>query len=449
MLDSASRFTNPFLVSNGCPLSPQERVKVRGSRDPLTSARMSETGSMQRDPSPRPSPTGRGRIVSNVRANGMLDSAPRFINASRASNGCPLSLRERVRVRGSRGLLTVAIMLAAALRCWSAPTNSAVLTSEFIYATAPFPSCHASTLAETPSGLVAAWFGGTAERNPDVCIYVARHTAGHWTAPVAVADGVGFATNRLPTWNPVLFQPTNGPLLLFYKVGPSPAKWWGMMTTSTNDGQTWSAPTRLPAGILGPIKNKPVQLPNGDILCGSSTEGDGGWRVHFERTRDFGKTWTATPPVNDGKTIGAIQPSLLFLTNGSLEAVGRTHNDKVFQIGSDDGGATWGKMALLDLPNPDSGTDAVTLRDGRQLLVYNHNVRTGSNNKGRSPLNVALSNDGLTWHPVLVLEDDPDAPSGFAYPAVIQTGDGLVHITYTWERRRIKHVVLDPARLSF
>jgi len=245
-----------------------------------------------------------------------------------------------------------------------------------------------------------------------------------------------------------LFQPTNGPLLLFYKVGPKPAAWWGMMTTSVDDGKNWTKPVRLPDGILGPIKNKPVQLANGEILCGSSTEGDGGWRVHFERTSDFGKTWNATPPVNDGKEIGAIQPSILFHSNGKLEAVGRTHNDKVFQIWSDDGGATWGKMSLLDLPNPDSGTDAVTLRDGRQLLVYNHNVRTGSNNKGRSPLNVALSDDGKNWRPVLVLENDPDAPSGFAYPAVIQTRDGLVHITYTWERRRIKHVAIDPAVLK-
>ena len=332
--------------------------------------------------------------------------------------------------------------------CATLTNESAVVKTEFIFEHAPFPSCHASTLAETKSGLVAAWFGGTAERNPDVCIYVSRSENGKWTAPVAVADGVGFATNRLPTWNPVLFQPTNGPLLLFYKVGPKPAAWWGMMTTSSDDGKTWAKPMRLPDGILGPVKNKPVQLANGDILCGSSTEGDGGWRVHFERTRDFGKTWTATPPVNDGKTIGAIQPSILFHHGGKLEAVGRTHNDKVFQIWSADGGATWGKMSLLDLPNPDSGTDAVTLHDGRQLLVYNHNVRTGSNNKGRSPLNVALSDDGKNWRPVLVVENDPDAPSGFAYPAVIQTSDGLVHITYTWERRRIKHVVLDPARLG-
>jgi predicted neuraminidase len=323
-----------------------------------------------------------------------------------------------------------------------------LLQSEFIFTTAPFPSCHASTMVETKAGLVAAWFGGTAERNPDVCIYVSRFENKRWTPPVAVADGVGFATNRLPTWNPVLFQPKRGPLMLFYKVGPSPATWWGMLTTSEDGGKTWATPRRLPDGILGPIKNKPVQLANGDILCPSSTEGDGGWRVHFERSSDLGQTWTATAPVNDGKEIGAIQPSILFHPHNLLQVIGRTRNDKLFEIWSADDGKSWGQMTLTDLPNPNSGTDAVTLRDGRQLLVYNHNLRTGSNNKGRSPLNVAVSKDGKTWQAAMVLEDSPDAPNGFAYPAVIQTHDGLVHITYTWERQRIKHVVIDPAKLK-
>ena len=342
-----------------------------------------------------------------------------------------------------------ALLLALTIfGCATTPQKSTIVKSEFIYETAPFPSCHASTIAETKSGLVAAWFGGTAERNPDVCIYVSRNENGKWSAPVAVADGVGFATNRLPTWNPVLFQPANEPLLLFYKVGPSPATWWGMMMISTNNGKTWSVPVRLPDGILGPIKNKPVQLTNGDILSPVSVEGDGGWSVHFERSRDGGKTWSATPPVNNSKEIGAIQPSILFHNDNQLQAIGRTKNDKLFEIWSDDGGATWGQMTLANLPNPNSGTDAVTLRDGRQLLVYNHNTRAGSNNKGRSPLNVAISKDGKNWLAALVLENDPNAPSGFAYPAVIQTSDGLVHITYTWERRRIKHVVIDPAKFS-
>jgi predicted neuraminidase len=344
-------------------------------------------------------------------------------------------------------LLSLALGIKAAATAPASGTN-AVLKSEFLYETAPFPSCHASTIVETGSGLVAAWFGGTAERNPDVCIYVSRQDNGRWSPPVAVADGVGFATNRLPTWNPVLFQPRTGPLLLFYKVGPSPAEWWGMMMTSDDAGKTWSKPVRLPEGILGPIKNKPVQLANGDILSPTSLEGKGGWRVYFERSTDGGKTWKATPFVNDGKTIGAIQPSLLIHPDGKLQSVGRTKDGKLFEVWSGDGGITWGTMTLTGIPNPNSGTDAVTLRDGRQLLVYNHNIRTGSNNKGRSPLNVAVSNDGKTWQAALVLEDDPDAPSGFAYPAAIQTADGLVHITYTWKRERIRHVVVDPALLT-
>ena len=97
-------------------------------------------------------------------------------------------------------------------------------------------------------------------------------------------------------------------------------------------------------------------------------------------------------------------------------------------------------MTLTEMPNPNSGIDAVTLRDGRHLLVYNHTT------KGRSPLNVAVSSDGRTWQAALVLEDQPR--SEFSYPAAIQSRDGLVHIVYTWQRQRIKHVVVDPDHLE-
>jgi len=306
-----------------------------------------------------------------------------------------------------------------------------LVKSEFIFETAPFPSCHASTLAETKAGLVAAWFGGTAERNPDVCIWLSHDVGGKWTAPVEVADGVVSPTKRYPCWNPVLFQPRTGPLLLFYKVGPSPATWWGMMMTSKDCGKTWSRP----------------QLANGDILSGSSDESNGR-TVHFERSSDLGKTWQSTPPVACDSDIGPIQPCILFHAENKLQALGRTKAGKMFETWSADDGKSWTRIALTSLPNPDSGIDAVTLKDGRQLLVYNHNTRDKTKNKGRSPLNVAVSRDGKTWLAALVLEDDPNAPSGFAYPAVIQTSDGLVHISYTWERKRIKHVVLDPQKLE-
>ncbi len=312
-----------------------------------------------------------------------------------------------------------------------------VLTRQFVYHSAPFPECHASTLVETPAGLVAAWFGGTREKHPDVGIWVSRLERGVWSAPVEVADGVQPSGERHPCWNPVLFQPRTGPLQLYYKVGPSPSTWWGMVRTSSDAGRTWSDARRLPEGILGPIKNKPVQLGDGTILSPTSTEDDG-WRVHFERSVDGGATWSRTGPLNDGREIGAIQPSVLLHPGGRLQALGRSRQGRVFEIGSEDAGRTWGPMTLTALPNPNSGTDAVTLADGRHLLVYNHTPR------GRSPLNVAISTDGRTWQAAAVLEDQPGE---YSYPAVIQSADGHVHITYTHRRQRIRHVELDPARL--
>ena len=346
-------------------------------------------------------------------------------------------------------VLTAALLLA--LRVAGAPASPAVVTTEFIYEKAPYPSCHASTIVETAGGdLVAAWFGGTAEKNPDVGIWVARFDAANktWTPSVEVANGVQPAVpgqterTRYPTWNPVLFQPRGGaPLMLFYKVGPSPQTWWGMLRTSADGGKTWSEARKLPAGIYGPIKNKPVQLADGTILCPTSDETDekpSKWRIYFERSTDGGKTWAKTPFFNDGIAIGAIQPSVLFHGGAKLQAVGRTRQGKVFSIFSEDNGATWGRIELLAVGNPSSGTDAVTLKDGRHVLVCNPVA------KGRTPLVVEVSRDGRAWKQEVVLEDEPGE---YSYPAVIQTSDGLVHITYTWKRQRVRHVVIDPAKL--
>jgi predicted neuraminidase len=229
--------------------------------------------------------------------------------------------------------------------------------------------------------------------------------------------------------------------MLFYKVGPSPQTWWGELRTSSDGGRTWSAARRLPAGIYGPIKNKPVQLADGTILSPTSDETDerpSKWRVYFERSIDGGATWAKTPFLNDGLTVGAIQPSVLLLGGDKLQAVGRTRQGKVFTVSSENSGKSWGEMSLLPLANPNSGTDAVTLKDGRHLIVYNPVAR------GRTPLNVALSRDGREWQDVVTLEDQPGE---YSYPAIIQTSDGRVHITYTWKRQRIRHAVIDPAKL--
>ncbi len=329
--------------------------------------------------------------------------------------------------------------------------DSAMLLSEFIYDSknAPTPRCHATTIAETPAGLVAAWFGGKHENNPDVGIWVSRHIKGTWTDPVEVLNGIQHSKLRYPCWNPVLFQQPAGPLHLFAKVGPSPSKWWGTHQTSLDHGQTWTRAVRLPVEIDGPVKNKPVLLPDGTLLCGSSTEYDG-WRVHFEKTRDWGQTWDRIGPINDGKVFNAIQPTILIKkTPGktsdpsqptlTLQILCRSREGSIVTSHSTDQGETWSPLERTTLPNPNSGIDAVTLKDGTHLLVYNHTRR------GRSPLNVAWSKDGLHWQAILVLESEPGE---YSYPAIIQTSDGLVHITYTWKRIRVKHVVLDPKQFQ-
>jgi predicted neuraminidase len=329
--------------------------------------------------------------------------------------------------------------LLLALTSYAARADDpAIIKSEFIFDSAPFAQCHASTIVEVKSGLVSAWFGGSKEGNPDVGIWLSRHIAGKWSAPVEAANGVEADGKRFACFNPVLFQSAGGSLFLYYKVGGHPKGWWGYRKTSGDDGATWSEAERLPEPLIGPVKNKPVLMADGTIISGSSTEFDG-WRAHFERSIDGGKTWKVIGPVNDGNEIGAIQPSILFLGGNKLKAIGRTKQGKIFEITSDDAGESWGPMTLTSLPNPNSGTDAVTLKDGRHLLVYNHTI------KGRSPLNVAVSLDGGTWQAALTLETDPGE---YSYPAVIQTTDGLVHTTYTWKRQRIKHVVIDPAKLK-
>ena len=336
--------------------------------------------------------------------------------------------------------------LALGAVCWASVAGVTVtlmaaspefVKSEFIYDKAPFPECHASTIEWTKSGLVAAWFGGTEEGHRDVGVWLSRHDGKAWSPPVEVANGVQADQTRYPCWNPVLFQLKDGPLVLFYKVGPSPSRWWGTRIDSTDDGKSWSKPQRIPDGLLGPVKNKPVRLTDGTILAGSSTEHDG-WRLHMERSTDGGKTFSKIGPLNDGKEFGAIQPTILTWPDANLQILCRSRQNRIVESRSTDGGKSWSPVKATALPNPSSGIDAVTLRDGRGLLVYNHTARN------REFLNLAIGSDGKKWQAAAVLENQPGE---YSYPAVIQSPDGLVHITYTYDRKKIKHVVLDPAKL--
>ncbi len=311
-------------------------------------------------------------------------------------------------------------------------THLSLLQEEFIKEPKAVPSAHASTLVETKDGILAAWFGGSYERHPDVSIYTSRLKDGQWSDPILVADGIQNESFRFPCWNPVLYKRENGDLILYYKVGPSPSTWWGKYKISTDEGYTWTDMTVIPRNCLGPIKNKPVTIPGGKILYPTSIEIKGKWNVYMEMSNQDLTDWEKIEIENSG--FDAIQPSVLFHKNGALQILCRSKNQHVVESWSTDNGKTWSALMPTELPNNNSGTDAVTLNNGMQIIIYNPIT------EGRNKLAIAGSFDGKIWERLIDLEDQPSGE--YSYPAIIQDKDGYIHATYTYNRERIKYVKL-------
>lgn len=338
-----------------------------------------------------------------------------------------------------KNIVSILVFSLLLPKCYSQDSWK-TLYEELIVTDPAFKACHASTIVETASGdLIAAFFAGSQEGAPDVSIWLAVKKKDDWEKPYQVADGVINDSLRYPCWNPVLFTAGDSILFLFYKVGPNPREWWGMVRTSLDNGSTWSKPERLPEGILGPIKNKPIQLADGTLLSPSSVETEKHWSVHIEKSTDTCKTWSRIA-VDTSSAYNVIQPTILHYKDKGLQLLCRSDQDRIVSSWSQDEGNTWTPFSKLTLPNPNSGIDAVTLKNGLQMLVYNPTGRGKEWYNNRGKLNVAISKDGVRWKDVAVLENKDSAE--FSYPAIIQTKDGRVHITYTYNRENIKHVVL-------
>ncbi|MEZ5325144.1 MAG: exo-alpha-sialidase [Verrucomicrobiales bacterium] len=325
-----------------------------------------------------------------------------------------------------------------------APRFPGLVSEGFVFTDAPHKECHASTLVETSRGLVVAWFGGTKEKDKDVGIWSAYHDGSGWSKPVEWANGVQHTGLRYPCWNPVLYQePGDGPVKLFFKVGPNPQEWWGEEMTSYDRGRSFRDRRRLPEGIDGPVRSKPLLLADGALLCPSSTEHENDWRIHFEKLK--GGQWSRFEP--EAQPFQVIQPTLIQQSDGTLQALCRSKHGVVIKTESRNGGETWSSFTKAGLPNNNSGIEALTLRDGRHLLLYNHLGAERKNGWGnRHAIHLAMSDDGKVWRAAAVVEKAQEGE--FSYPAMIQAWDGLVHLTYTWNRDRVRHMVIDPANLE-
>ena len=308
------------------------------------------------------------------------------------------------------------------------------ITKEFIFDSFGAPQCHASTIIKMKDGrLLVAWFGGTKEKANDVRIWVSAKDGDTWSVPIPVTPD-----DNIPHWNPVLFLKDDGEIVLYYKVGYEIPDWKTFVVTSSDNGASWSEPREMIAGDesggRGPVKNKMFRASSGRLIAPASTE-RGVWKA-FVDVSDDGISWKKCDiPASD--EVNMIQPTLWESEKGHIHALMRTNCGKVYRSDSTDNGETWCQAYETDMPNNNSGIDAVKAENGKVYLVCNP---ISDNWGARTPLTVYVSRDnGATFEKLIDLETEEGK---FAYPAIIAENDTL-YITYTWNRKKIAFVTIE------
>lgn len=310
---------------------------------------------------------------------------------------------------------------------------------EFIYPPKTVTnSCHASTVLPLADGsVVAAWFGGSAEGNDDVKIWVSIRENGKWAEPYSVAvDG-----EPLPHWNPVLFLRENGEIILYFKYGKPIPKWVTYYSVSKDGGKSFSKPEVLVPGDddggRGPVKNKAIRLKDGTVIAPASKETiTKNWKCFVDISHDDGLTFEHSNfvlrPKKNCKTVGMIQPTLWEDEKG-LHMFIRTNAGHIYRSDSRNGGKTWCKAYETPMGNPNSGIDVVKLEDGTLVLVMNPIFENWGD---RAPLVLLASKDGGETFEEFYQCESTTGDHEFSYPAIVADGK-VLHITFTHEREGI------------
>lgn len=311
------------------------------------------------------------------------------------------------------------------------------------------PSVHGANVIEKRDGsLFATWFGGSREGGKDVVLWGADFdvAARTWSAPRKI---IGPAETRdalgryiKTVGNSVLVRGAQQQLALYY-VTVSFGGWAGSalnVMQSADDGKTWGSPRRL---VTSPFFN--VSTLN---KCNAVHYADGsvGLPVYHELMGKFAELLRvdASGKVLDKMRIThgrhSIQPLLLPLDQQQALALMRdtvVNPGRVLVSRSADAGKSWSADRKLELPNPDSAVAGIRRPDGSLLLVLN------DLEVGRNSLALAVSRDeGASWKVVRHVEKSADAGE-YSYPYLIRASDGRMHLLYTWNRKRIRHVVFN------
>jgi predicted neuraminidase len=312
---------------------------------------------------------------------------------------------------------------------------------------------HAATLLALPDGsILAGYFAGTYEGEPDVDIYVTRRGVdGRWSTPRRSSREEGIAH-----WNPILARRSSGEVVLYYKVGFEIGSWKTMERVSRDGGASWSAPRELvpgDSGGRGPVRNKLIVLQDGAWLAGGSFERGQRWCAFADRSEDEGRTWERSgdiaiaadleePPLEPRPSIqvsdqsfrgrGVIQPTLWESAPSVVHMLLRSSEGFVYRSDSVDGGRGWCEPYATLLPNNNSALDLVRLDRARLLLAHNP---VGGNWGERTPLVLSVSANGAgAWKRVLVLDE---GPGEFSYPAIVRDGPDTVLVSWTRNRTEI------------
>ncbi|MBI4558675.1 MAG: exo-alpha-sialidase [Candidatus Hydrogenedentes bacterium] len=306
------------------------------------------------------------------------------------------------------------------------PIEPIVFASEVIFEKVPWAADHhCSTLAEAPNGdLLCVWFGGSFECADDEVLFIARRKKGEgiWNAPEVLTRGEFLR----PPGNPVVFRVNPTRMMVFYdrleEERPIRSGRWraGQLMTmySDDNGYTWSKDEEVHLGVGG-IRNVPLTLETGELMVPMSNP------PSFLVTRDGGASWEVSGAMDTGG-----QPTAVQRSTGSLLCFLRSA-PFILQSDSTDLGKTWSPTRPAPLPCPGAGLAMCKLKSGHFVLVYN------SSHTERTPLSVSLStNDGRSWSRPVHLESNPGE---YAYPCVIETSDGKIHVSYTFLRKVIKH----------